>query len=56
MSSLEEIDEALRYAVESKKNTRDSNKHIIEEFIDDLLDDRNEVTGVSDDDTNCVSA
>lgn len=56
MSNLEEIDEALRYAVESKKNTRDSKKHIINEFIDELLDDRNQVTGVSHDDSDCVSA
>jgi hypothetical protein len=38
---IEEIDEALHHAVESKKNTRDSRKHIIWEFIDDLLDERN---------------
>lgn len=56
MSSLEEIDEALKYAVESKRNTRDSKKHIINEFIDELLDDRNKVTGVNYDNTDCVSA
>jgi len=38
---IEEIDEALQHAVESKKNTRDSRKHIIWEFIDELLDERN---------------
>lgn len=56
MPSLEEIDEALRYAVESKRNTRDSKKHIINDFIDELLDDRNQISGVNNDDTNCVSA
>jgi len=37
---IDEIDEALKYAVESKLTTDDSRKHIIEEFIDDLLDER----------------
>ena len=56
MSSLDEIDEALKFAVESKRNTRDSKKHIINDFIDELLDDRNKITGVSHDNTDCVSA
>lgn len=56
MSSVEEIDEALKYAVESKRNTRDSKKHIINEFIDELLDDRNQITGSKHDDANCISA
>ena len=37
---IDEIDEALKYAVESKLTTDDSRKHIIQEFIDDLLDER----------------
>lgn len=56
MSSLEEIDEALKYAVESKRNTRDSKKHIINDFIDELLDDRIQITGVKHDNTDCFSA
>lgn len=53
--SIEDIDEALRHATESKKNVRDSRMHIINEFIDDLLDDRNKLTGVSSDNADCVS-
>ena len=53
--TIEDIDEALKYAAESKKTTRDSKKHIINEFIDDLLDDRNKLTGVSSDNANSIS-
>lgn len=56
MSELQEIDEALKYAVESKRKTQDSKKHIINDFIDELLDDRIQLTGVKHDDTDCVSA
>lgn len=56
MSNLKEIDEALRYAVETKRNIQDSKKKNINDFIDDLLDDRNEITGVKHDDANCISA
>jgi hypothetical protein len=37
---IDEIDEALKYAVESKMATDDSRKHIIDDFINDLLDER----------------
>jgi len=40
---IKEIDEALANAVESKKKTRDSKKHIIDDFINDLLDQRLEI-------------
>ena len=57
MPNLKEIDEALKFAVETKKNTRDSQKHKINEFIDDLLDDRNLITtGVKHDNSDCISA
>jgi hypothetical protein len=38
--SIDEIDEALKHAVQSKMTTEDSRKHIIQGFIDDLLDER----------------
>jgi hypothetical protein len=41
---INEIDEALKNAIESKKITRDSKKHIIDHFIDELLDQRLEIT------------
>lgn len=42
--TLLEIDEALKHAVNSRANTRDSKKHIVNKFIDDLLDSRLELT------------
>lgn len=54
MSDLDEIDEALKFATETKRKIRDSQKHKINEFIDELLDDRNEITGVSNDNLNCI--
>lgn len=56
MSSLEEIDEALKYAVETKHSVQDSKKPKINNFIDDLLDDRNKITGSKHDNSDCVSA
>jgi hypothetical protein len=42
---LIDIDEALAYAVATRKNVRDSKKPLVLEFINDLLDARNEFTG-----------
>jgi len=41
---ISEIDEALTNAIQSKRKTQDSRKHIIDHFIDDLLDQRLEIT------------
>lgn len=41
---ISEIDEALANAIKSRKTTQDSRKHIIDHFIDDLLDQRLEIT------------
>ena len=42
--SLKEIDEALKYALETRATTQDSKKHIIDDFINDLLDERSRLT------------
>lgn len=42
--SLKEIDEALKYALETRATTQDSKKHIIDHFINDLLDERSRLT------------
>lgn len=42
--TLKEIDEALAFAVNSRATTIDSKKHIVNKFIDDLLDSRLEIT------------
>jgi hypothetical protein len=42
--TLREIDEALAYAVDTRAKTIDSKKHIVDKFIDDLLDSRLELT------------
>ena len=42
--TIREIDEALAYAVATRANTIDSKKHIVDKFIDDLLDSRLELT------------
>lgn len=42
--TLQEIDEALTYAVSTRAKTIDSKKHIVDRFIDDLLDSRLELT------------
>jgi len=42
--SLAEIDEALKYALEARAKARDSKKPLIDEFINDLLDARLEVS------------
>lgn len=41
--ALVEIDEALQYAIEAKKHVLDIHKKTIDEFIDELLDARNEL-------------
>lgn len=43
-STLQEIDEALKYAVETKHQIRDSKKPIVADFIDELLDARLEAS------------
>jgi hypothetical protein len=42
--TIKEIDEALAFAVSTRANTIDSKKHIVDKFIDDLLDSRLELT------------
>lgn len=42
--TLKEIDEALAYAVDTRAKTIDSKKHIVDKFIDELLDSRLELT------------
>ena len=42
--SLAEIDEALKYALEARAMARDSKKPMIDDFINDLLDLRLEVS------------
>ena len=44
VESITEIDEALLHALLARRQTRDSKKHLIDKFIDDLLDSRLEVT------------
>lgn len=41
--TLIEIDEALTHALNTRKQVRDSQKHLITEFIDELLDARLEL-------------
>ena len=42
--SLAEIDEALQFALETRATTQDSKKHIIDHFINDLLDERSRLS------------
>lgn len=42
--SLAEIDEALKFALETKATTQDSRKHIIDHFINELLDERSRLS------------
>jgi hypothetical protein len=42
--TIEEIDEAISHAINTRANTIDSKKHIVDRFIDDLLDSRLELT------------
>jgi len=42
--TIQEIDEALAHAVDTRAKAIDSKKHIIDKFIDDLLDTRLELT------------
>jgi hypothetical protein len=44
--TIQEIDEALAHAVDTRAKAIDSKKHIIDKFIDDLLDTRLELTNV----------
>tara|TARA_R110000822_G_scaffold280330_1_gene401941 strand:- start:621 stop:773 length:153 start_codon:yes stop_codon:yes gene_type:complete len=44
LESLQEIDEALEHALRTRHETRDSKKHLLDKFIDDLLDSRLELT------------
>jgi hypothetical protein len=44
IETLEEIDEALLHAYLTRQQTIDSKKHIVDKFIDDLLDSRLELT------------
>ena len=46
--TIEEIDEALAHAIASRKTTIDSKKHIVDKFIDDLLDSRLELANDND--------
>jgi hypothetical protein len=45
--TIQEIDEALAYAVSTRAKTIDSKKHIVDKFIDDLLDSRLELAKCS---------
>jgi len=44
IETLEEIDEALAHALITRQQSIDSKKHIVNKFIDDLLDSRLELT------------
>tara|TARA_R110000822_G_scaffold1273_9_gene5804 strand:+ start:1773 stop:1925 length:153 start_codon:yes stop_codon:yes gene_type:complete len=44
LESIIEIDEALQHALLARRQTRDSKKHLIDKFIDDLLDTRLEAS------------
>ena len=44
IETVKEIDEALLHAYLTRKQTIDSKKHIVDKFIDDLLDSRLELT------------
>lgn len=41
--TISEIDEALKHAIKTRKASIDSKKHIVDKFIDELLDARIEV-------------
>ena len=41
--TIEEVDEAIFHAHLTRSHTRDSQKHIIDKLIDDLLDSRLEL-------------
>lgn len=41
--TIEEIDEALAHAIDTRAKAIDSKKHIMDKFIDDLLDSRLEL-------------
>jgi hypothetical protein len=45
--TIQEIDEALSHAIDTRAKTIDSKKHIVDKFIDDLLDSRLELTKCS---------
>jgi hypothetical protein len=45
--TIKEIDEALAFAVHTRAKTIDSKKHLVDKFIDDLLDSRLELTKCS---------
>lgn len=42
--TIEEIDEALAHAINNRDRVRDSKKHIVDKYIDELLDTRLELT------------
>lgn len=42
--TIEDIDQALKYAVETRTKTIDFKKHIIDEFINELLDERSRLS------------
>ena len=44
VETIEEIDEALKHAYITRQNSIDSKKHLVDKFIDDLLDSRLEIT------------
>ena len=44
LETITEIDEALTHAIATRKAARDSKKHLVDKFIDDLLDSRAELT------------
>lgn len=41
---IAEIDEALMHAIFAKQQSTDSKKHLVDKFIDDLLDSRLELS------------
>jgi len=44
LETISDIDEALTHAIATRKAARDSKKHLVDKFIDDLLDSRAELT------------
>jgi len=44
IETVTDIDEALTHAIATRKAARDSKKHLVDKFIDDLLDSRAELT------------
>lgn len=44
LEMIAEIDEALLHAVFTRQQSIDSKKHIVDKFIDDLLDSRLELS------------